>query len=68
MKVVFSLSICDVVQHDLRLDIYSCSLSHEDTLKPLQHLQNVNWVHAPVLIVITKLEHHCDEVEDVKTK
>ena len=62
MEIVFSLSICDVVEHDLRLDLYSCSFSVKETLETLKHLKNMYWVHAPVLVVIAKLKHYYNEV------
>ena len=41
------------------MDIDAGSFPDEDSLEALQHLQDVDWVHAAVLVVITKLEHNC---------
>lgn len=57
VEVALSLAVSDLVEHDLRLDIHAGRFTHKHSLKPLQHLQDVHWVHAPILVMITQLEH-----------
>ena len=60
MEVALGLAIGNLVQHDLRLNIDTCSLADEDSLQALQHLEDVHWVHAAILVVIAQLEHQLD--------
>ena len=60
VEVAFCLAVGNLVEHDLRLNVDTCSLSDEDSLQALQHLEDVHWVHAAVLVVIAQLEHQLD--------
>ena len=66
VEVELGFAVCYLVQHDLRMDIDAGSLPDEDALEALQHLQDVDGIHATVLIVITKLEHNCQNENPVK--
>ena len=63
MEVALCLAISNLVEHDLRLDVDSGRFSDKDSLEALEHLQNVDGVHAAVLVVIAELEHHCSDKE-----
>ena len=60
MEIALCLAIGDLVEHDLRLNIDSCSLANEHSLETLQHLKDVHRIHAAVLVVIAQLEHQLD--------
>lgn len=57
VEVALSLAVSDLIEHDLRLHIHTSRFTDEHSLKSLQHLQDVHWIHAPILVVITQLEH-----------
>ena len=58
VEIALGLAVSNFVEHDLRLDVNSSGFTHEYSLKTLQHLQNVYWVHTSILIVIAQLEHN----------
>lgn len=60
MEVVLSFAICNVVEHDLGLDVNASTLSNEDTLQSLKHFEDVDRVHTSILVVIAQLEHKLD--------
>ena len=63
VEVALSLAISDLIEHDLRLDGNSGRFTDEYALQALKHLQNVDWVHASVLIMIAQLKHNCRTIK-----
>jgi hypothetical protein len=57
VEVHFCLRVSNPVQQDLRLDVYSRRFAAEETFYFLEHLQNLERVLAPVVIIVAKFEH-----------
>ena len=64
VEIELGLMVSDLPQHDFRLHFNSRSFADEHTFKSLEHLQNMNWVHAAVLIVVAELEHDYTETNE----
>jgi len=66
VEVAFSLAVSDLIQHDLGFNSDPSRFTNEYTLQALEHLENVDRIHAAILIVIAQLEHNCHEREKRK--
>jgi hypothetical protein len=58
VKVLLGTLVRSRIKQDLRLDVDSAAFAREKTLNLLKHLQNLEWVHTAIIIVIAQFKHH----------